>query len=83
MANRPFAGYLLPMDLLEFLVEVVLNVADVCNAWRFAICVCLSAGAIALVNWLVLWRGACLPLAVLIGIAGVVSGFAWEWRAGA
>lgn len=70
------------LDLLEFLLELLVNLADFAHRWRF--CLCLVAGGILAeaLRHRIDHPKACATAIVLTLVTALCSGLAWEVRSG-
>lgn len=66
------------LELLEFLLELVVNLCEVADRWRFGLCL-MAGGALAfLIDYSVDHPKACVALVTVSLLTAVVSGIIWE-----
>lgn len=66
------------LEILEFILELVLNLVDWERYWRFGLCVVGSIALAAVIYAAIASRSVCLGLSVPIVLGGVGGGIFWE-----
>jgi hypothetical protein len=69
-------------DLFEILASGLFELMEFFFGWRFYVAVFVALAVIALIYSTIDNRTACLALSIPIGLAGLVTGIAWQSREG-
>lgn len=69
-------------DLLEFLLELLVNVADLANRWRLSLCLLAGAVLAEVVRCRIDHPKTCATVMAVTLVTALCSGVAWELRSG-